>query len=83
LHSRPPGSAKTLDIQYDGQNKDRFTADKLLIAEVMNGNIMARTAPGAGEDLDPAPARRVVRRARSRRRWLGSKAIRRVTPAGQ
>jgi len=34
---RPPGSAKTLDIQYDGDNKDRFTVGKLLIAEVLNG----------------------------------------------
>jgi hypothetical protein len=43
---RPPGSAKTLDIQYDAENNDRFTVGRLLIAEVINGNIMARTAPG-------------------------------------
>jgi hypothetical protein len=42
LHSRPPDSAKTPDIQYDGANKDRFTAGKLFIAEVMNGNIADR-----------------------------------------
>jgi hypothetical protein len=57
---RPPGSAKTLDIQYDGENNDRFTAGKLLIAEVMNENIMARTAPETRQDLDPVPARRAV-----------------------
>jgi len=58
LHLRPPGSAKTLDIQYDGENKDRCTVGKLLIADVLNGNIMAGTAlgPGRTSSILPLPA---------------------------
>jgi len=46
---RPPCSAETLDIQYDGENEDRFTAYNLLIADVVNGKIKARRAPGSAK----------------------------------
>jgi uncharacterized protein YbbK (DUF523 family) len=51
LHLRPPGSAKTLDIQYDGDNKDRFTVGKQrmdrphvrVIPEWFGGGTLPRT----------------------------------------